>query len=137
MDQITTFVANHWTLVTAFIVVLGILLASFVTAAGGVTPQSAVTLINRDRAVAVDLRSAAEYAGGHIIDAVHLPPDALDAAADKLKPHAGRPLLLYCASGTQTGRAVRQLKAQGYADVHALKGGIAAWRADNLPVTAA
>ncbi len=137
MEQFTAFVINHWTLAAAFVVVLGILVASFVTGAGGVTPQNAVALMNRDRALAVDLRTADEYASGHIIDAVHLPPDALVAASVRLKAHAGRPLLVYCANGTQTGRAVRQLKAQGLTEVHALKGGLAAWRTDNLPVTAA
>lgn len=137
MDQLTEFVINHWALVAGFVAVLGMLIASVAVTSGGITPQSAVILMNRERAVAVDVRTAAEFAGGHIIDAVHLPGEAMAGAAETLKSMRERPLLVYCATGTQAGRAARELKKLGFAKVSALKGGLAAWRAENLPVTTA
>jgi rhodanese-related sulfurtransferase len=137
MDQLSEFVVNHWLLVTAFCAVLGLLVANLVAGAGGVSPQAAVIMINREGAVVVDVRPAAEFAGGHIIDAVNLPLSDIAAARERLKRHRDKPVLVYCASGTTAGQAVKQLKAMGFGPVQVLRGGLGAWRAENLPVTSA
>jgi rhodanese-related sulfurtransferase len=41
---------------------------------------------------------------------------------------------VYCDSGPLAASAVRQLVAQGFTRVFSLRGGLAAWRTDNLPV---
>lgn len=134
MQQLSEFAFNHWLLVTAFAVLLGLLVANTITSVGGIAAQEAVTLINRKGAVVVDIRSAEDYAAGHIIDAVHLPLAFLPNSSEKLKKLAGQPLIVCCMSGNLARQAARELKLQGFTEVHALKGGIAAWRAENLPV---
>lgn len=135
MQQLSEFALNHWLLVTAFCVVLGLLIASFATTAGGLAVPAAVLHINRNGALPVDVRPAADYAAGHLLDAQHVPLAELDQAGERLRKFKDRPLLVYCANGTQAAQAARALKRQGFADVQTLKGGIGAWRADNLPVT--
>ena len=137
MQQLSEFALNHWMLVTAFCVLLGLLVTNTVTTIGGIGALEAVSLINRQGATVIDIRSAADFAAGHVIDAVHFPLADLPTAGEKLKKLAGKPIIVCCASGNLAGQAVRQLKAQGMNDAHALKGGIAAWRADNLPVARA
>ena len=120
--------------VTAFAVLLGLLVANTITSVGGIAAQEAVSLINRAGAVVVDIRSAEDFAAGHIIDAIHLPLADLPKGGDKLKKFAGKPIIVCCMSGNLAGQAARELKQQGYTPVHALKGGISAWRAENLPI---
>ncbi len=134
MQQLSEFVINHWLLVTAFMVVLGLLLASLFSAVGGVSPQQAVGLINREGAVVVDVRDTAAFAKGHIIDALNIPSAELDGAAAKLRRHGGKRVLVCCESGASSAAAVRKLKAAGVEQVDSIKGGIQAWRNDNLPL---
>jgi rhodanese-related sulfurtransferase len=41
---------------------------------------------------------------------------------------------VYCESGTVAPSAVRELAAQGFTKVFSLRGGLSAWRTDNLPL---
>jgi rhodanese-related sulfurtransferase len=134
MQQLIEFAQNHYLLVALFFALCGLLLASFIQAAGGIEPAGAVQLINREDATILDTRSAADFAAGHLKDAIHFPLTELPNIGEKLKQYADKPFLVYCASGTLAAQVVRELKAKGMR-AQALKGGIAAWRADNLPVT--
>ena len=44
------------------------------------------------------------------------------------------PLVLVCASGVRSGRAVAVARKLGFEKVHSLTGGLSAWRTANLPV---
>ena len=44
-------------------------------------------------------------------------------------------MILYCDHGNTAAQAVRTLTQQGYSQVFNLRGGIAAWRTENLPLT--
>jgi len=44
---------------------------------------------------------------------------------------------VYCDAGSVAHSAVRQLAAQGFTKAVSLRGGLSAWRADNLPVAKA
>lgn len=136
MEHLPEFVTNHWMLVTAFCVLLGLVVASTITTATGIPPQEAVSMINREGAVVIDIRNAADFKAGHIIDAVNFPLADLAQAGDKLKKYADKPLIVCCTSGNLAGQAARELKSQGIARAFALRGGIGAWRAENLPVAA-
>ena len=73
----------------------------------------------------VDVRTAEEYAAGHIPGAVNIPIDVLPqqlASIDKTKPVA-----VYCATGARSLNAKQFLAAQGYPTVINLQAGIAAW----------
>ena len=136
MQQLTEFAVNHWLLVSAFMAVFGLLVANLLATAGGMNVQDAVILINREGAAVVDIRPAAEFAEGHIMDALNIPLADIKNAGDKLKKHKNKPILVYCGGGSLAARAVRELKQLGCERVYALKGGLSAWRSDNLPVTA-
>lgn len=135
MEQLIEFATNHWILVTSFFVVLGLLIANLMSGVGGVGPHDAVNLINREGAVALDVRAAADFEAGHIIDAINVPAADLGRSLDRLSRHKDKPLIVYCATGGASTQAVRQLKAAGFERAQALRGGIAAWRTENLPVT--
>jgi rhodanese-related sulfurtransferase len=96
-------------------------------------PADAVRLMNQG-ALLVDVRSKAEFDGGHIIDARHVPQDAMAESAETLKRFKDKVVITCCESGMRSGAAARELKAQGFTKVVNLRGGLQAWRAENLPL---
>jgi rhodanese-related sulfurtransferase len=98
-----------------------------------VQPQEAIRLMNQGAQV-YDLRSRDAFAAGHVSGAKNLDPGQLDGAADTLKRLKDRTLLLVCEDGLQAIKLTRQLHAGGFTKVFNLRGGIAAWRAEGLPL---
>jgi rhodanese-related sulfurtransferase len=139
MQQFYEFAGNHLILFSVLVVILVLLGSNLWTAAmaGGraVSAAQAVKIINRENAVVVDLRDDAEFARGHIIDAVHIPYAALAVRRKELEQLKDRPLILCCASGSFSAKASAELKKAGFESLYRLRGGILAWQNDNLPVT--
>lgn len=98
-----------------------------------VQPQEAIRLMNQGAHV-VDLRDSAAFAAGHVTGARNLAPEQRDAAAESLKKFKDRMLVLYCEEGTRAASLTRQLHAAGFTKVFTLRGGLAAWRAEGLPL---
>jgi len=98
-----------------------------------VGPMDAVRLVNQG-AVLLDVRSQAEFDSGHILDAKHVPQDQLASSIETLKKYKDKVVIACCESGMRSGAAARLLQAQGFTKVVNLKGGLQAWRAENLPV---
>ena len=137
MSQLIEFSGNHLILVGPFFFIFALLLVNLVQGGGtrAVLPIQVVQMLNRDNAVALDIRDLAEFDAGHIINARHIPKAELKTRVDELKKYKDRPIVVYCATGTSSAAAMRELSAAGFQQVHSLKGGIAAWRSDNLPLT--
>jgi rhodanese-related sulfurtransferase len=102
------------------------------SAASSVGPSDAVRLINAG-ALVVDVRAADAYAAGHIIDARNIPQAELAAQADSLKKYREKPVVLYCDSGSSSGAGATALKTLGFTQVVNLRGGLAAWKTENMP----
>jgi rhodanese-related sulfurtransferase len=103
--------------------------------AGGlrITTVQAVQLINREKAVLIDVSEPAEYAAGHAVGARSVPLGGLETSAD-LPKNKTLPVVVVCATGTRAVRAAGVLKKLGYENARVLAGGLAAWREANLPV---
>jgi rhodanese-related sulfurtransferase len=88
---------------------------------------AAEELLAAHEAVFGDVRSAAEYAGGHVVDAVHLPcsADAPEWLANVAKYST---VILYGEKDTDADQVAQSLSAGGYRDVRVLRGGFASWR---------
>ena len=98
-----------------------------------VSTADAVQLINRERAVLIDVSEPAEYAAGHAAGSRSVPFAALEASRD-LPKNKSLPVVVVCPTGSRAPRAVAVLKKLGFENVRALAGGLDAWRAANLPV---
>jgi rhodanese-related sulfurtransferase len=92
-------------------------------------------MLNREDAVLIDIRDASDYDAGHIINAKNIPRAELKSRLDELKKFKERPIVVYCANGSASTAALRELSSAGFEQVHSLKGGLSAWRSDNLPLT--
>jgi rhodanese-related sulfurtransferase len=77
---------------------------------GGGGP-SAADLLGKG-AVVVDVRTPAEYGGGHVKGSVNIPLDQIERSVDRIRK-MGKPVVLCCASGMRSGRATSFLKQQG------------------------
>ncbi len=137
MEQLLEYALRHPILVGGT-VVLALAAAAYEISrarSGGqaVGPIDAVRLMNQG-ALLVDVRSQAEFDSGHIIDARHVPQDQVGQAGESLKRLKEKVVITCCESGMRSGAAARVLKAQGFAKVVNLRGGLQAWRAENLPL---
>lgn len=86
----------------------------------------------------IDVRSPAEYREEHVVGAVSMPVDNLNAEHVKSRlGHASgvvEPLYLICASGLRATLAARKLQSQGLANLVLVEGGTQAWSRQQLPV---
>jgi rhodanese-related sulfurtransferase len=136
MEQLIEFTMNHWVLVTAFSLVAGLLIFNLsLSDKSAVGPSAATELINNREAVVVDVRPAADFNKGHIINAINIPSNGFASQIGALNKYKDKPIIVSCRSGAQSSTACMQLKKAGFAEVFNLKGGILAWQSDNLPVT--
>lgn len=131
------FFIDNWFLFLAAAVSGGLLLWPMLNkgagGAGKLSTNEAVQLINRERAVLIDVSEPAEYAAGHVAGAKSVPLGQIETSTS-LPKNKALPLVVVCATGARAGRAVVTLKKLGFDNARALAGGLEAWRAANLPV---
>jgi rhodanese-related sulfurtransferase len=87
----------------------------------------------RGEAQLVDVRTAAEYATGHVPGAVNIPMEQLEGRMDDLSPHS--PIVLICHTGARA-RLAAALLGPCRTDVTVLDGGTSAWVKAGFPAVA-
>lgn len=137
MGEIVAFANTHPILAS---IVVALLIAVLVyevrlkgTAITQVSPAMAVQLINRG-AMVVDVRPPEAYAAGHIVNAKNIPLATIASEGDPLRKKKDRVVLTVCDNGLVARRAADLLRKAGYESAFSLKGGLAAWRTDNMPL---
>lgn len=137
MERLLEYVASHPFLAGGTLALVLAALAYEVSRArsGGesVGPMDAVRLMNQG-ALLLDIRTQAEFDAGHIRDARHLPQEQLASSGEALKKYKEKVVVTCCESGMRSGAAARVLRTQGFTKVVNLRGGLQAWRAENLPL---
>lgn len=137
MSRLFEYTANHPFLVAAaaILAVLTVVIEMRQRTRGtqAVAPNDAVRLANAG-ALVLDVREGTDYEAGHIIDARHLPAAELGARAESFKRYKDKPVLVYCESGAASASAARTLRSAGFGKVVTLRGGLNAWRQENLPL---
>ena len=140
MERVLEFVGHHPWLATATVVLVAVIVVYEMRARSeslsSVSPQELIRLMNQG-ALVLDLRPQEQYQAGHLEGARQMSSEQIVKAGDTLKKHKEKAVVVYDDSGSLGGAAVRQLAAQGFTRVFALRGGLSAWRADNLPVSRA
>ena len=130
-----TFVIDNWLL---FLLALTsgamLMLPTLQSAGASLTAAGAVRLINREKAVVVDVGDAEEYAQGHIAGARHIPLAQLEAQLPLAVKNKALPLVLVCHGGARARRAAAVAQKLGYAQAQALSGGMKGWKEASLPV---
>ncbi len=128
------FLTQQWMLVGALLVVVIMLIMNESRKSGpAVTPQQAITMVNAEDGVFLDLRDAAEFKKGHIVGAMNIPSTKLPGRMVELEKLKGKPIVLVCKMGQQSGGASKQLKAENYEQVYKMTGGMMEWGNLQLP----
>lgn len=108
-----------------------------------------VAQLNKSEALVIDVREPAEYAEGHIPEAINLPRGVLEfqlsshpaVAASGCEPEVAlkqlqeRPIYLICRSGGRSALAAAALQDMGLSKVFSVSGGMQAWQQENKNVT--
>ena len=131
------FVLDNWALILVAFVSGAMLMWPAVARgarAGSLTPNSAVLLMNRQRAVVVDVSETEEFAKGHIVGAKNVPFGQLEQRLPEVVKNKTVPLILVCPNGARSGRALGVAKSLGYEQAQVLGGGLNAWKEANLPL---
>ena len=139
MDRLIEFTNAHPLLMAATVLMaLAVLFYETRLKAGNVASISsaqAVRLINQGGRV-VDVRDKAQFETGHIVDAINLPAAEIgDEPPKKLKN--SKSVILVCDNGAKSGVCAATLRKAGLENTFSLRGGLAAWQQENLPVVAA
>ena len=137
MQRLLEYLGHHPYLagatLLAAIAVIAFELRARVQAFAALSATQAVRLMNQG-ALVIDLRSKELYDAGHIVDARNVPVGEIESQSDSLKKWREKNVITYCDSGADGASAARTLMKLGFTKVFNLRGGIAAWRAENLPL---
>ena len=138
MDRLLEY-AGHHAFLAAAAVFMALVVIAYETrlrtqALSAASPQDVIRLMNHN-ALILDIRAAELFAAGHLAGARHVTPEQLTKAAESFKKHKDKPIVLYCESGPLSASAARTFMSQGFTKVCSLRGGVSAWRSDNLPLT--
>lgn len=130
------FIVDNWMLILIAVSSGAMLAWPLIRGTGGgsLTAQGAVQLINRERAVMIDVRDATEYAAGHATGARNVPLDQLEQKLPGTVKNKSVPVLLMCASGARAQRALATAKKLGYEQAQVVGGGLKSWKEANLPI---
>jgi rhodanese-related sulfurtransferase len=130
------FLLQNWMLVLVALVSGGMLLWPAIGGGAGgakVSVSEAVQLINREKAVLIDVCEPAEFAAGHPVGARSVPLGSLESSK-ALPANKALPVVVVCQTGARASRAAATLRKLGYENAKVLAGGLAAWREANLPI---
>lgn len=115
-------------------------LAFGVTACGAETGNGAAIGVDdfatrvAEADVVLDVRTPAEFAAGHLSDAVNIDVESGDFAQRIAELDKEATYAVYCRSGSRSGVAVDAMVEAGFTDVQHLAGGIVAWQGAGQPV---
>ena len=97
-----------------------------------ITVAEAKDAVSSAGAQFIDVRTEAEYAGGHAPLAANFPLDALEK--DLAKLDKDKPVYLICQTGRRSQMGAEILKKAGFSDIYNIQGGTSAWTEAGYPV---
>ncbi len=99
-----------------------------------IEPNELTTLINRENAILVDLRTKEDFDAGHIMSALNYPHQDFENQMHELDRYKERPIILVCDMGRNSANIGEKLKKADFKNTFRLNGGMMTWTQENLPV---
>ena len=130
------FILDNWYLILIALISGSMLLVPMLKGGGvgALSTAQAIQLINREKAVVVDVCEPDEFATGHVNGARNVPLGQLEEKLPSVVKNKQLPVVLVCAKGARAARAEAVARKLGYEKAQALAGGMKAWREAGLPV---
>ena len=137
MQELIEFTSNNPLLVSGLIASAMVVMFNEIRlkskGVSAISPSMTVRLINDGGAV-VDVREKDKYQDSHIIDSHNISEKKISKDATVLDRFR-KTIILVCDSGVSSAQCATHLRKTGQAQVYSLKGGLQAWREENLPIT--
>lgn len=137
MQEYLAFAGENWPLFVALVIILALIVFEEFrrhrTGSRELLPTAAVQKLNRG-AVVFDCRKEEDYAKGHIVGARNLPLEGFEDHLKQLKVKRAKPVVTVGATPRDASRAASLLRRAGFEAVYVIKGGLDAWRRENLPL---
>jgi rhodanese-related sulfurtransferase len=86
--------------------------------------------------VVLDVRTAGEFASGHIENAINIDVESGSFDSEIAKLDKSVEYAVYCHSGRRSGIATEKMAKAGFTKISNLEGGIQAWMASGFPLVA-
>ncbi|MDQ3267662.1 MAG: rhodanese-like domain-containing protein [Pseudomonadota bacterium] len=99
-----------------------------------VSSAAALQLINYKNALVLDVREAAEFNAGHVLNAKQIPFNKLDESIGELERYRTQPIVVMDSSGLRSSAACVLLNKHGFELAYNLVGGVSAWQKAGLPL---
>jgi phage shock protein E len=111
-------------------------LFTFADQTATISQQALLTLMATpaNKTVILDVRTAEEFAEGHIEGTINISHKQLNANLNKIIALKDQTVVVHCKSGRRALSAENDLRAAGFSDLRHLDGDMDAWQAADLPL---
>jgi rhodanese-related sulfurtransferase len=103
------------------------------TSPDAIPPDEGLAMIEKERALVIDVRVPDQYEAQHVRGAINIPLESLGASIARLPKDKDAPILCVCNRGNISANGMLYLKSLGYTRVKSLSGGTIAWAREGLP----
>jgi rhodanese-related sulfurtransferase len=128
------FLLENWMLIAVALASGVALVVPTLGKGSGLSPQDMVQLMNREKAIVIDVCQPDEFARGHVVGAKNVPLGDLEAKLPQVAKNKSNPVVMVCQVGARSARAAATAQKLGYENVQSLAGGLKAWQAANMPI---
>ena len=94
-----------------------------------VSSNDALELMSDSSYKFIDVRTDAEFDGGHIPNSIHIPVHEIEVRLTEIESLKDKNIIAYCRSGARSSKASKVLLNNGF-KVFNLSGGVLAWKGD-------
>lgn len=138
MAQYIEFISNHYLLSFAWVCAAFLLLQDLASSVfnkfESISALIAVTKMNDDRTLVIDVREPNEFDKSHIENAMNVPFGKLEEKLVSLEKHKSQPIIVTCQTGARSLPACKTLSKAGFSQVFNMTGGMQSWEDNKLPI---
>ncbi len=124
---------NIWIIAIAVVSGGALLIPTLQRRGAKLSQLQATQLINQGKSLILDVRSAEEFAAGHLQNAKHIPLPELNTRLKEIEKSKTSTVITVCEHGKRASSAAALLTKAGFDQVFILDGGVAAWKSQGLP----
>ncbi|MGY6275861.1 rhodanese-like domain-containing protein [Methylomonas sp. MgM2] len=138
MDQYIEFATNHYLLSFSLVCVIFLLIQDLISNSfnkfESISPLIAVTKMDSDSTVVIDVREPNEFIKSHIENAINVPLGKLEEKLQTLDQYKYYTLIVTCQTGARSVPACKTLSKAGFEHIFNMQGGMQSWEDNKLPI---
>lgn len=124
---------NIWIIAIAVVSGAALLFPAIQRRGAKLSQLQVTQLMNQGKSLILDVRSAEEFAAGHLQNAKHIPLPELSTRLKEIEKSKTTTVITVCEHGKRAASAASLLTKAGFGQVFILDGGVSAWKSQGLP----